>query len=70
MMTFYAKGAYGKLATLEDWVAGKDFQSCLSGQYFSIRDVETLKGMGVREIVFICGNNYSNPEFVVRLDHA
>ena len=47
----YAYGAYGRNATREDWVAGKDFRLA-QGPYFSIRDVKAMKDEGISYINF------------------
>lgn len=52
-----ARGAYGRQATVDDWIAGKDFQAVevptqwVGGQYFSIRDRALLISLGVRTVV-------------------
>ena len=51
-------GAYGREATEEDWKAGLDFW-IVQGPYFSIRDVETLKGDGIDCINFINKHGYT-----------
>jgi len=55
--TLFADGAYGKMPTLADWEAGKDFVALdpptwKGGRYFSIRDTATIHGLGYRKIVF------------------
>lgn len=51
MKTLVAAGAYGRKATMADWLAGKSF-IIVGGCYFSIRDAELLKTWH-DEIVFI-----------------
>ena len=68
MMTFYAKGAYGRKAKREDWDSGKDFQCLSTGRYFSNRDFAYLRGQGYSEIAFLDKN--AERKFTVRLDHA
>ena len=55
MKTLSAYPAYGRdyksrAALIDDWKAGKDFNSNLG--YFSIRDVEMLKDDGITGIQF------------------
>lgn len=56
-VTLYASGAYGRRPTVKDWEAGKDFMAVNpavweGGPYFSIRDVETIYGLGYTKIIF------------------
>lgn len=70
MKTFYAQGAYGRKANQADWEAGKDFQSCATGQYFSNRDFAYLRDRGYTQILFIANADRNRPVFIVRLNHA
>ena len=47
-----ATAAYGRQPTATDWLSGKDFK-VHSGPYFSIRDVDTLKADGIKQVQFI-----------------
>jgi hypothetical protein len=49
----FAKGAYGRPATREDWEDGKDFRCVRTGQYFSKRDVGYLQKLGVILLIFL-----------------
>ena len=55
-MILFAQGAYGREASIDDWLDGKDFvvanQYC--GPYFSIRDWKMLQQNGYTEIQFLC----------------
>ena len=59
-----AIGAYGRDASLADWQAGKDFK-IMDGPYFSIRDLEEIKGYGTQQICFLNPRGFS--EFVVEV---
>lgn len=66
--TFFAKGAYGRVAKLEDWDSGKDFQCLATGQYFSVRDIEYLRKQGYADIAFL--DNQARRVFTVSLYNA
>lgn len=68
MKTLVVKGAYGRIADKADWVKGKDFQMCSTGQYMSERDVPAIKGLGYSAIAFV--DNNRQQLFYVRLDNA
>ena len=59
-----AIGAYGRDASLADWQAGKDFK-IMDGPYFSIRDLEEIKGYGTQQICFLNPKGFS--EFVIEV---
>ena len=46
----FITGAYGRKASLADWVAGKDFRMCDYGPYLSKRDIPSLKANGYTHI--------------------
>jgi hypothetical protein len=50
-----ARGAYGRTANIEDWNKGLDFFSNDHNQYFSKRDLDTLRRDGIIEILFYRG---------------
>jgi hypothetical protein len=62
--TLTVVGAYGRAANEQDWLEGKDFK-VYSGPYFSIRDLEEIKGYGTKKIVFL--NNDGFVEFTKEL---
>ena len=64
-MKWFATGAYGRAAKLEDWLAGKDFKF-FHGPYFSIRDKDKIREGGCTRIEFIGPAG----SFVVDLDEA
>ena len=51
-------GAYGREADEGAWEAGLDFR-IVHGPYFSIRDIEALKGDGIDCINFINKHGYT-----------
>ncbi len=43
----YGRDYKSKSALLADWLLGKDFQLIHTGQYTSVRDIETIRKNGV-----------------------
>jgi hypothetical protein len=52
-MILFCCGAYGRKATSEDWLAGKDFKVIPGGPYFSLRDRKLLKKDGYKTVHFM-----------------
>lgn len=62
-MKWFAMGAYGRQAKLEDWTNGKDFK-LFHGPYFSIRDAQEMRKQGCTKVQF----RSAIGDFIIDLD--